>query len=164
MRKKREFGYGLRFGQNRRPSNVVDTCSYSERPQQHKEMSCTLCNGPHPSTKCPVVTKPEAKKRILLQKGRCFGCLRSGHVSRDCQPRCYRCGGKHHVSLCGVQNFSPQIIQARRTNQEQTVNTNLHFTQDVKNNFVLLQTVRARVGNPNGENSCHVRVLFDSCS
>ena len=61
-------------------------------------------------------------------------------MSRDCQARCYRCGGKHHVSLCGVQNFSPQFTQARGTNQEQTVSTNLYFTQDVKNNSVLLQT------------------------
>ena len=117
-----------------------------------------------PSARCAVVTEPEAKKRILRQKGWCFGRLRSGHVSRDCQARCHRCGGKYHVSLCGVQNFSPQFTQARGTNQEQTVSTNLYFTQDVKNNSVLLQTARARVGNPNGENSCHVRVLFDSCS
>ena len=85
-------------------------------------------------------------------------------MSRDCQARCYRCSGKHHVSLCGVRNFSPQFKQARRTNQEQTVSTNLYFTQDVKNNYVLLQTARAGVGSPNGENSYHVRVLFDSCS
>ena len=69
----------------------------------------------------------------------------------------------YHVSLCGVQNL-PQFTQARRTNQEQTVSTNLYLTQDVKNNSVLLQTARARIGNPNGEHSCHVRVLFDSCS
>ena len=24
-------------------------------------------------------------------------------MSRDCEARCYRCGGKHHVSLCNVQ-------------------------------------------------------------
>ena len=85
-------------------------------------------------------------------------------MSRDCQARCYCCSGKHHVSLCGVRNFSPQFKQPRRTNQEQTVSTNLYFTQDVKNNYVLLQTARAGVGSPNGENSYHVRVLFDSCS
>ena len=164
MREKREFGYGLRFGQSKRPPTSSTLVSYKDRPQQNKEMWCTFCSGPHPSARCAVVTEPEAKKRILRQKGRCFGCLRSGHVSRDCQARCYRCGGKHHVSLCGVQNFAPQFTQARRTNQEQTVSTNLYFTQDVKNNSVLLQTARARVGNPNGGNSCHVRVLFDSCS
>ena len=163
MREKQEFGYGLRFGQNKRPPTSSTLVSYNDRPQQHKEMWCTFCSGPHPSTRYAVVTEPEEKKRILRQKGRCNGCLRSGHVSRDCQARCYRCGGKHHVSLCGVQNL-PQFTQARRANQEQTVSTNLYLTQDVKNNSVLLQTARARVGNPNGEHSCHVRVLFDSCS
>ena len=126
-------------------------------------MWCTFCSGPHPSAKCAVVTEPEAWKRILCQKGSCFSCLRSGHVSRDCEARCYRCGGKH-VSLFSVQNYPSQFRQTRGATQEQTVSTNLYFTQDVKNNCVLLQTARVRVGNPNGESSCNVRVLLDSFS
>ena len=54
--------------------------------------------------------------------------------------------------------------QARGNNQEQTVSTNLYFTQDVKNNCVLLQTARAIVRNPNGESSCNVKIMLDSCS
>ena len=85
-------------------------------------------------------------------------------MSRDCQARCYRCGGKHHLSLCSMQNYPSQFRQARGNAQEQTVSTNLYFTQDIKNNCVLLQTARARVGNSNGESSCNVRILLDSCS
>ena len=44
------------------------------------------------------------------------------------------------------------------------MSTNLYFTQDVENNCVLLQTARAWVGNPNGNSSCNVRILLDSCS
>ena len=165
-KEKQEVGY-FRYGQNKRPSAGPATSStlfsHNERPPPSKEMWCTFCNGPHPSNKCAVVTEPEARKRILRQKGRCFGCLKSGHVSRDCQARCYRCGGKHHVSLCCTQNcFLPR--QSRGTSQEQTVSTNLYFTQDVKNKCVLLQTARAWVRNPNGINSCNVRILLDSCS
>ena len=69
------------------------------------------------------------------------------------------------MSLCCVQDPPNQKNQAENPAQEQTVSTNLYFTQDVKNNCVLLQTARARVANPNQENhSCNVRILLDSCS
>jgi len=126
--------------------------SNNEGPPLNKDKWCTFCNGPHPSTKCAVVADPEARKKILRQKGRCFGCLRSGHLSRDCEARCYRCGGNHHVSLCNVQEYpgySSPARQARGSNKEQTVSANLYLTQDIKNNCVLLQTARASVRNPN---------------
>ena len=44
-----------------------------------------------------------------------------------------------------------QFRQPHGATQEQTVSTNLYFTQDVKNNCVLLQTARAKVGNPGGD-------------
>ena len=44
------------------------------------------------------------------------------------------------------------------------MSANLYFTQDVKNNCVLLQTATASVRNPNGDSSCDVRILLDSCS
>ncbi|XP_068717114.1 uncharacterized protein [Montipora capricornis] len=111
--------------------------------------------------------RTESRKKILRQKGKCFGCLRSGHVSRDCQARCHRCSGKHHVALCSVQYYPEYPITTRRardSNQEQTVSTNLYFTQDVNNKCILLQTARANVRSPHGGNSCNVRILFDSCS
>ncbi|XP_068697319.1 uncharacterized protein [Montipora foliosa] len=109
----------------------------------------------------------ESRKKILRQKGKYFGCLRSGHVSRDCQARCHCCSGKHHVALCSVQHYPEYPITTRRardSNQEQTVSTNLYFTQDVNNKCILLQTARANVRSPHGGNSCNVRILFDSCS
>ena len=163
-KEKREFGNGLfRRNQGKGPPTSSTLFSNSEKPPISKEMWCTFCNGPHPSVRCAVVTESAARKNILRQKGRCFGCLRS--LSRDCHARCYRCGGKHHVSLCCVQDPPNQKNQAGNPAQEQTVSTNLYFTQDVKNNCVLLQTARARVANPNQENhSCNVRILLDSCS
>ncbi|KAL9976468.1 hypothetical protein ACROYT_G013775 [Oculina patagonica] len=166
-KEKHGFGLGFRPGQNRRPPTSSTLFSSNEGPPLNKDTWCTFCNGPHPTTRCAVVTDPEARKKILRRKGKCFGCLRSGHLSRDCQARCYRCGGKHHLALCNVQEYPGQPSpagQARGNNQEQTVSTNLYFTQDVKNNCVLLQTARAIVRNPNGESSCNVRILLDSCS
>ncbi|XP_068692782.1 uncharacterized protein [Montipora foliosa] len=74
-------------------------------------------------SKCAVVTDPESRKKSLRQMEKCFGCLRSGHVSRDCQTRCHRCSGKHHVALCSVQHYPEYPIMTRRArdgNREQT--------------------------------------------
>ena len=49
-------------------------------------------------------------------------------MSRDCQARCHRCSGKHHVALCSVQHYPEYPITTRRardSNQEQTVSTNI---------------------------------------
>lgn len=62
------------------------------------------------------------------------------------------------MPLCSAQNYWPSR-QAGETRLEQTVSTNLYFTQDGKTNCVLLQTARAWVGN-----SCKLRILLDSCS
>ena len=159
---KRDFGSGFRHGQIRGPP--TSSTLFSEGPLPNKEMWCAFCNGPHPSNRCAVVTDPEKKKNILRQKGRCFGCSRSGHISKNCSAKCYRCGGKHHLSLCSTQKQPMQFRQTRGAPQEKTVSTNLYFIQDVKNNCVLLQTARAKVGNPSGDVYCNVRILLDSCA
>ena len=167
LKEKRDFGFGIRTGQNKRPPTSSTLVANNERLPLSKDKWCTFCNGPHPTVKCSVVTDPESRKKILRQKGKCFGCLRSGHVSRDCQARCHRCSGKHHVALCSVQHYPDYPITTRRardSNQEQTVSTNLYFTQDVNNKCILLQTARANVRSPHGGNSRNVRILFDSCS
>ena len=88
-------------------------------------------------------------------------------MSQDCQARCHPCSGKHHMALRSVQHYPEYPIttrKARDSNREQTVSTNLYFTQDVNNKCILLQTARANARSPHGGNSCNVRILFDSCS
>ncbi len=55
---------------------------------------CCYCNGPG---RCSRVAKMEERKQILMKTGRCFVCLRKGHLCRSKQ-RCNVCGGKHHFS------------------------------------------------------------------
>ena len=46
------------------------------------QANCYFCNHPgHRSFNCTSVTDPEKRKEILKKKGRCFVCLRRGHVS-----------------------------------------------------------------------------------
>ena len=63
---------------------------------------CCYCNQLHLPSNCSVVSQVEARKQALRRSGRCFSCLRKGHLSRDCrsQGRCHTCKGRHHSSIC----------------------------------------------------------------
>ena len=47
-------------------------------------LSCCYCHQGHSATNCRVVTQVEARRKILRNTGRCFSCLRKGHIGRDC--------------------------------------------------------------------------------
>ena len=69
--------------------------------------SCVFCRGQHFSDKCNVVSDVEARKEFLRKAGKCFLCLRSGHVLRDCERKkgCYYCKKfSHHSAICDSQS------------------------------------------------------------
>ena len=70
------------------PSNVQTPCCY--------------CDQLHSPNDCNSVTRVDARKQLLRRSGRCFSCLRRGHLSRDCRSttRCRSCRGRHHTSIC----------------------------------------------------------------
>ena len=70
-------------------------------------MNCCYCQQAHVSEACGVVKQIEARKQILRKSGRCFICLRRGHIGRECRSRsrCGNCSGRHHASICA--NASP---------------------------------------------------------
>ena len=61
---------------------------------RHQEHVCILQH-------CKTVTKIETRKSILRKKGKCFLCLRDGHVQRNCTQSftCFKCEGKHHFVM-----------------------------------------------------------------
>jgi hypothetical protein len=67
-----------------------------------RDISCTFCQQGHTSESCRIVSQVEDRKQLLMKTGRCFICLRRGHLSRDCQSsiKCSKCRGRHHVSIC----------------------------------------------------------------
>ena len=64
---------------------------------------CCYCNKSHSPSNCDAVAQVDARRQVLRRNGRCFTCLRKGHMSRDCRSkvRCQKCGGRHHLSICG---------------------------------------------------------------
>ena len=41
---------------------------------------CSYWQGEHTSNSCSVVSQPHARKQALQTAGRCFVCLRRGHI------------------------------------------------------------------------------------
>ena len=74
-----------------------------------KGPTCSYCQQAHSSNSCRTVTQPEARKTILQKSGRCFVCLRRGHISceRNSRLNSYRCNGSHHVCISNKNQDMP---------------------------------------------------------
>ena len=68
-------------------------------------ISCSYCRRDHPSSKCNVITDINSRKAILRNKAKCFICLKSGYIARNCNShRCFKCRNRHHISICDKEN------------------------------------------------------------
>lgn len=77
--------------------------------------TCTYCQQAHPSNSCGVVALVPARKQVLQRSGRCFICLRRGHISRECRSniRCSNCRGRHHISIC-PNTLADSVVAAQK--------------------------------------------------
>ncbi|XP_067017985.1 uncharacterized protein [Acropora muricata] len=139
------------------------------------QTNCYFCNHRgHRSFNCTSVTDPEKRKEILKKKGRCFVCLRRGHVSNCCpsEYKCKKCFGRHHISVCSGGFHSPQDVTQNATQGNAIEPPNV--TQPCPGatatlhvggkNSVLLQTATANVSNPRSGKTVQARLVFDSGS
>ena len=151
-------------------------------------ISCSYCRRDHPSSKCNVITDINSRKAILRNKAKCFICLKSGHIARNCNSRmrCFKCRNRRHISICDKENpairhptpkynertphynertphYNEQTPHYNeRTPEYQTVNRNFTgITTSVRTN-TLPQTARGILCAELGEEK--VCILFDSCS
>ena len=180
--------------QSRQTERVPSTATALVSGTVSTTPSCSYCQQVHSSNNCKVVTLVEERKQILKSSGRCFTCLRKGHISRTCRSpnKCQRCGGRHHSSICmknSVQNTTQQALSAPSNtssvpslglSNEPTTNNprqglNSSSTAfDVQpstalyteaNKTVLLQTALADIYDPyNPQSTLTVRVVLDSGS
>ena len=69
---------------------------------------------------CKMVTAPAARKDILIKQGRCFVCLRNDHFSKNCPSKheCFKCKGKHHISICPSKGNNGTNISRTTSKQE----------------------------------------------
>ncbi|KAI7814202.1 hypothetical protein IRJ41_010024 [Triplophysa rosa] len=93
--------------------------STPNRNQQHGNLSvygtnerksCLFCQGNHDLAKCYSLKRKSQREKIdfLKGKGVCFGCLKSGHVSKECDNRlvCEVCE-QVHPTILHIHNKAP---------------------------------------------------------
>ena len=86
---------------------------------QRATPTCYYCQQSHLSHTCTKIVSIDERKRILRNAGRCFLCLRRGHILRQCssKSKCPSCSGRHHGSICGGQQSSSNEPKSK-PNQE----------------------------------------------
>ena len=74
----------------------------SNSSRSSNTISCTYCRKNHQSASCTEITDVNSRRGILRSLGRCYICLRKGHMSKNCTSNitCKKCRGRHHVSIC----------------------------------------------------------------
>ena len=79
----------------------VDTSTESHKKKI--ERKCPFCEGEHFLPNCQKFTDLTREKKVkyIQEHKRCFGCLRMGHVTKDCKTkhRCKTCKGIHPTAL-----------------------------------------------------------------
>jgi hypothetical protein len=80
---------------------------------------CAFCQKPHYSASCEDVCDVNKRKEILKRDGRCFVCLRKGHITKQCDKRCRKSQGLHH-QLINMQRSrsSKGTFEETRDSQE----------------------------------------------
>ena len=150
------------YNRTREPSNnSLSKDNHNRAREPSNNNLCVYCEKSHKSNKCVIVTKVDSRKFILRKSGRCFLCLRQGHIVRDCpaKMKCFKCEKKHHVSVC-------DLIE-KNVNENTQGETNANVANVVKlnhSNAVLLQTAHAFVYSTDEKYSANLRILFDSGS
>ena len=124
-----------------------------------------------------TVTKPKASRTILRRNGKCFMCLKGGHISTNCPSRekCFNCEVRHHVTICErIRNTltsrnvvreeaSPRGSGSCQDGSRDAATSATHISNNA--NSVLLQIAQAFVCRPDKEQLwLNAHVIFDSCS
>ena len=125
--------------------------------------SCSFCGQPNFSANCETVADVRERKQLLSKNGRCFACLRKGHMSKDCRSskNCHGCRGRHHASICpkgkqqlqgsststGSQQSGPNASSRSRSNAGGGQQSSISLVVSTKVP-TLLQTARVKVRAP----------------
>jgi len=78
---------------------------------------CIFCHNNHYNDECTECTTVSERKKILSQQKRCFICLKTGHMLKQCpslhKKACCYCGKRnnHNQCLC-PENFSTQHVES----------------------------------------------------
>ena len=144
-------------------SGFILHVAYENHNRNPTKITCTYCRQNHTLNRCRAVTDNFARKKILQDKSKCYNCLKTGHVVKNCtsQHCCFACKRKHHISICeskinpvkkdhSSENQAPQneMINSKVNNNEpgsSSSSTTLLIDHSSKNS--LLQTAQALISS-----------------
>ena len=136
--------------------------------------ACVYCNkDDHFSSKCATVTSHESRKAILRRKGRCFICLDSRHIAKDCTSTyvCRRCKKVNIIFLYAGQIYRPVdpkkgkgTVRTEDRNKLSEGNKEFVGHANCDEHGILLQTARVDVSDVHNNEQVYTRLLFDSGS
>ena len=103
----------------------------------------SLDNPGHRHEDCKRVSNIKECKKLLLKYGRCFKCLRKGHLARACKisVKCSACKCEHHKALCDASSKEPEGNSPGDGHQNEVDSTNLHVVTSTR---VVLQTAQVQ--------------------
>ena len=88
---------------------------------QQRRTMCIYCeSGDHLTNKCTRVLDVASRRDILRKKGVCFNCTSAGHRVSHCKSRsCFKCGQKHHTSICeSIRSSIDQLSTANESSPD----------------------------------------------
>ncbi|GFU39043.1 DUF1758 domain-containing protein [Nephila pilipes] len=130
----------------------------SENSAGKKSNNCIFCDKFHPSEKCYTARKMSmiAKRQLLLRKGACFICFKTGHLSKNCEVRnninCSKCNYSHFEIMC------PKLD--KNCDQRCSVKTENSLSNSNRNESIYFQTLCVFIRVKGREK--RIRVLIDS--
>ena len=132
---------------------------------EKKNTMCAFCEKPHNSRLCRTVALVEDRKAIIRRKNKCFVCLKTNHIAKNCYSKrlCNDCQGKHHESICTRKEHSGGE-NSSVTNRSSLNAVTTNIINDCRNKCILLQTAQAEVFHCDFNNTSLVRLIFDNCS
>ena len=111
------------------------------KTQEFNQMKpCSVCESEtHYIAKCPTFAakSTDDKRAFILEKRLCFGCLRTGHITKTCKKRhtCGTCGLRHPT--CLHEDRIKGAVKALRSDAE------VETSQEVQNVMSYALTQRA---------------------
>ncbi|XP_030597267.1 uncharacterized protein LOC115788399 isoform X1 [Archocentrus centrarchus] len=119
-------------------AKALNTNAKSSTPEKQDtnyskvKVPCCVCkNETHGIAKCPTFTAKsiEDKKAFILETRLCFGCLRKGHITKDCKRRhtCNICSRRHPTCLHEERKQRPLEVKTNgSTSTEERTSLDTH--------------------------------------
>ncbi len=106
---------------------------YKIKDENLSERTCLYCKGKHMLEFCTLLKKRAQSEKIDFLKGTgvCFGCLCTGHISKECRKRlsCKTCGLRHPSMLHIHHKGKGADVEKGKSNLESSVGSSLVTVQ-----------------------------------